>query len=94
VGRLEELLPSASVSGILPNWRFTVVTVRRCGSEAIELTFKDPPGRVACQLLYWHDEPRLEVAFRGRQWSFDGAGHVLGTSLRPGFGVPYLASSD
>jgi len=31
------------------------------GSEALELTYKDPTGKLANGLLYRHDEPRLEV---------------------------------
>jgi integrase len=47
------------------------------GSEALELTYKDPAGKVAKQLLYRHDEPRLEVVVPGRPWSFDGDGHLF-----------------
>ena len=45
------------------------------GSEALELTYKDPGGKVANELLYRHDEPRIEVAAQGRPWSFDGDGY-------------------
>src|SRR5207245_570034 len=34
-------------------------------------------GRVANQLLYRHDEPRLEVVEEGRPWSFDGDGALF-----------------
>ena len=47
------------------------------GSEALELTYKDPTGRVANELLYRHDEPRLEVVEQGRPWSFDGDGALF-----------------
>jgi len=33
-----------------------------------------PLGKVANELLYRHDEPRLEVVEQGRPWSFDGDG--------------------
>jgi hypothetical protein len=59
--KLESLLPSTSVRGILPDSAVTVVNVQWFGSEALELTYKDPAGRVGNQLLYRHDEPRLEV---------------------------------
>jgi superfamily II DNA or RNA helicase len=39
------------------------------------LTYKDPGGKVANELLYRHDEPRIEVAAQGWPWSFDGDGH-------------------
>jgi hypothetical protein len=35
---------------------------------------QDPSGTLADELLYRHDEPRLEVAAEGRPWSFDGDG--------------------
>jgi superfamily II DNA or RNA helicase len=72
--RLEDLQPHAAVRGILPDGLATVVSVQWFGSEALELTYKDPAGRVANELLYRHDEPRLEVVEHGRPWSFDGDG--------------------
>src|SRR5690349_11464185 len=72
--KLEQLLPNAAVRGILPDSLVTVVNVQWFGSDALELTFKAPDGRVANQLLYRHDEPRLEVVEAGRPWSFDGDG--------------------
>ena len=75
--KLESLLPSTSVRGILPDSAVTVVTVQWFGSEALELTYKDPTGRVGNQLLYRHDEPRLEVVEAGRPWSFDGDGALF-----------------
>ena len=75
--KLEDLQPNASVRGILPDALVTVVNVQWFGSEALELTYKDPGGRVANQLLYRHDEPRLEIVEQGRPWSFDGDGSLL-----------------
>jgi SNF2 family DNA or RNA helicase len=75
--KLEDLRPSASVRGILPDCLVSVVGVQWFGSEAVELTYKDPAGRVANQLLYRHDEPRLEVVEQGRPWSFDGDGALF-----------------
>src|SRR5436853_3597786 len=74
---LEQLQPNASVRGILPDSLITVVNVQWFGSEALELTYKDPSGRVANQLLYRHDEPRFEVVEQGRPWSFDGDGALF-----------------
>lgn len=70
--KLEDLKNGASVKGILPNGLVTVVNIRMFGSEALELTYKDASGKLANQLLYRHDEPRLEVVEYGRPWSFDG----------------------
>src|SRR6266480_1974295 len=77
MSKLEELQPTASLRGILPDALVTVVNVQWFGSEALELTYKDPSGRVANQLLYRHDEPRLEVVEEGRPWSFDGDGALF-----------------
>ncbi len=74
---LEDLQPNAAVRGILPESLVTVVSVQWFGSEALELTYKNPTGRVANELLYRHDEARLDVVEQGRPWSFDGDGHLF-----------------
>src|ERR1700677_4304489 len=74
---LEALKPNASVRGILPTSIVTVVNVQWFGSEAVELTYKDATGKVANELLYRHDEPRLELVDEGRPWSFDGDGQLF-----------------
>ncbi len=75
--RLEDIQPTAAVRGILPDEIVTVVSVQWFGSEALELTYKGASGRVANELLYRHDEPRLQVVEHGRPWSFDGDGHLF-----------------
>jgi SNF2 family DNA or RNA helicase len=77
MSRLEELQPHASVRGILPDSLVSVVSVQWFGSEALELTYKTPAGKVANELLYRHDEPRLEIVEQGRPWSFDGDGALF-----------------
>lgn len=74
---LEDLKPNASVRGILPNGQVTVVQVHWHGSAAVELTYKTPEGKVANELLYRHDEPRIEIVAEGRPWSFDGDGSLF-----------------
>ncbi len=74
---LEELTPGASVRGILPDAQVSVVSTQWFGSEALELTYKTPTGRVANELVYRHDEPRLEIVEVGRPWSFDGDGALF-----------------
>ncbi len=75
--RLEDLQPNAAVRGVLPDCLVTVVSVQWFGSEALELTYKTPTGKVANELLYRHDEPRLDLMEHGRPWSFDGDGSLF-----------------
>jgi hypothetical protein len=77
MSRLEELKPNASVKGILPDRLVNVVNVQWFGSAALELTYKTPTGKVANELLYRHDEPRIEVVQQGQPWSFDGDGALF-----------------
>ena len=74
---LEQLLPNACIRGILPDALVTVVNVQWYGSEALELTYKTASGGVANELLYRHDEARLELVEQGRPWSFDGDGALF-----------------
>jgi superfamily II DNA or RNA helicase len=74
MSKLEALQPNSAIRGILPDCLVTVVNVQWFGSAALELTYKTPAGKVANELLYRHDEPRIEVVERGRPWSFDGDG--------------------
>ena len=71
---LEDLKQNASVRGILPDALVSVVNVQWFGSEALELTYKTSAGKVANELIYRHDESRLEIVEAGRPWSFDGDG--------------------
>jgi SNF2 family DNA or RNA helicase len=77
VAKLEDIEPNAALRGIFPDCLVTVVSVQWFGSEALELTYKDPAGRVANRLIYRHDEPGLEVVEQGRPWSFDGDGSLF-----------------
>ena len=75
--RLEDLTPNAAIRGILPDQIVTVVNAQWFGSEALELTYKGPSGKVANELLYRYDEPRIELVEFGRPWSFDGEGELF-----------------
>ncbi len=77
MSKLEDLRPNAALRGILPDAIVTVVNTQWFGSEALELTYKAPTGRVANELLYRHDEARIEVVEQGRPWSFDGEGALF-----------------
>lgn len=71
---LEDLIPGASVRGILPDAAVTVVNLQWHGSDALTLVYRDPAGKVADEILYRHDEARLDIVEQGRPWSFDGDG--------------------
>ena len=75
--KLEQLQVNAAVRGIIPDALVTVVSVQWFGSEALELTYKTASGKVANELIYRHDEPRLELVELGRPWSFDGDGALF-----------------
>src|SRR5438046_1148845 len=77
MSKLEDLRTNAAVKGILPDALVTVVSTQWYGSEALELTYKTAAGRVANELLYRHDEPRIAVVEQGRPWSFDGDGALF-----------------
>ena len=74
---LEDLQPNAAVRGILADGLVVVVSVQWFGSQALELTYKTPDGKVANELLYRQDEARLEVVEQGQPWSFDGDGALF-----------------
>ena len=75
--KLEDLQANAAVRGVLPEGLATVVGVQWFDSKALELTYKTPAGKVANELLYRDDEPRLEIVEVGRPWSFDGDGAMF-----------------
>ncbi|MDZ4722311.1 MAG: helicase-related protein [candidate division Zixibacteria bacterium] len=75
--KLEQLQQHAAIRGIVPDATVVVVNVQWYGSEALELTYKTSTGKVANELLYRHDEPRLELVEHGRPWSFDGDGALF-----------------
>src|SRR4051812_27683635 len=75
--KLEDLTVGASVRGILPDALVTIVNAQWFGSEALELTYKNSAGKLGNELIYRHDEPRLDVVEHGRPWSFDADGHLF-----------------
>ena len=74
--RLEDLQTRSAIRGVHPDGPVTVVSVQWFGSEVVELTYKTPAGAVANELLYRHDEERIEVVSQGLHWSFDGDGDL------------------
>jgi SNF2 family DNA or RNA helicase len=74
---LEDLQPGASVRGILPDAIVSVENVRWHGSDALTIIYRKPSGQVADEILYRHDEARLDIVAQGRPWSFDGDGGLF-----------------
>ncbi|MCY4155345.1 MAG: DEAD/DEAH box helicase, partial [Gammaproteobacteria bacterium] len=72
--KLEDLQPDTAITGILANENVAVVNVRWFGSDALELTYKAPSGKVGNEILYRQDQDRLELVTIGQPWSFDGDG--------------------
>lgn len=72
--KLEDIKLNTSVYGITPEGLATVVQITWFGPDALEITYKDAAGKIANQLLYRSDEPRLRSAATDRPWSFDGDG--------------------
>jgi len=77
MARLEDLTRGASIKGILPDCLVTVVDVKWHGSAVVELTYKDPSGRLGSELLYRDREATIEIVSAGAPWSFDGDGGML-----------------
>lgn len=74
---LEDLQPEATVRGVLPDAAVTVVSLQWHGSNAVTLVYRGPDGRVGNEILYRHDEQRLNLVQAGRPWSFDGDGALF-----------------
>ena len=72
--KLEDLRPDTTLRGIVAGAAVTVVNAQRHGSDALTLIYRTASGQVAEEILYRHDEARLEVVEQGRPWSFDGDG--------------------
>ena len=77
MARLEDLTQGAAIRGILPDEIVTIVNVEWFGSDVIELTYKTVAGKLGNELVYRDREAQLEIAERGRPWSFDGDGKLL-----------------
>src|SRR5438552_16733395 len=74
---LEELTPGVLVKGLLPGANVTVISVKRHGSQSIELVYKDASGRLGSELLYSDTIANLQIAPAGLPWSFDAEGALF-----------------
>jgi SNF2 family DNA or RNA helicase len=72
--KLENIQPSSTIKGIIPNSAVQIIHIKSFGSEAVEITYKTPTGELGSRLLYRDDETTLHLEAEGRPWSFDGNG--------------------
>lgn len=75
--KLEDLVPNASVVGLVPGITVSVVAAEWHGGSAVNLVYRNPDGQVNSEMLFREDEARLEIAERGRPWSFDADGETF-----------------
>lgn len=69
---LEELVVGTKVKGILGGEAVTLIAANWCGSNALEVVYKDSKENLGSQLLYRDREPELEVETGHLPWSFKG----------------------
>jgi hypothetical protein len=66
MSRLEQLIPGASVRGLVAGTTAKVVQVEWFGDQAVKVTFEEPSGTVRNRLVYRSDEESLELVGSGR----------------------------
>ena len=77
VANLEDLKRGTSVQGILPDWLVVIVDVKWIGSSVVDLTYKDPQGKLGNQLLFRDNEAGISVNLPGLPWGFDSDGELF-----------------
>jgi superfamily II DNA or RNA helicase len=70
VAKLEEIKRESRLRGLVPGGEVVVVDVVWHGAAVVELTYKDPTGRVGNELLFRDREPSLEIVHAGSRWTF------------------------
>ncbi len=78
MARLEQLIPGATVRGLVTNGLATVVETKWYGDATLEVVYKDQSGRVHNQILFRDKEESLDIVTPGLGWNLD----VDGESLR------------
>ena len=81
MARLEELTPNSVLRGITPEGLATVVAVNWFGSDALELTYKDPKGRIGNRLIYPADPVGESIAQGGLDSALPTRGAPAGANL-------------
>lgn len=75
--RLEELVPTVAVRGLVPGLDVKVVATEWLGDNTVNLFYSTADGQVASEMLFRDAEARLEVVEKGRPWSFDADGETF-----------------
>ncbi|MFC7360146.1 helicase-related protein [Nocardioides astragali] len=63
--QLEELKPGLRIDGLIPAEVITVIAAQWHGTDALELTYKNPSGGLGQQVVFRKDEHKLAVAQSG-----------------------------
>ena len=66
--KLENLKPGVQVKGIIPGQSVSVVDIKWHGTSAVEIFYKRADGQPGTQLLFRHDEEKLEIIQTRRTW--------------------------
>lgn len=69
---LEDLVVGTKVKGIVGNEAVTLIATKWCGSNAVEVVYKDSNENLGSQILYRDREPELELETQHLPWSFKG----------------------
>ena len=69
---LEDLVVGTKVKGIVGNEAVTLIAANWCGSNAVEVVYKDSNENLGNQILYRDREPELELETQHLPWSFKG----------------------
>jgi len=72
VARLEDIKRDSRLRGLIPGADVLIVDVIWHGADVVELTYKDPAGRVGNELVFRDREHVLEVVQAGSRWTFAG----------------------
>ena len=75
--KLEDLKPDIKLTGVIPGEAISVVDVKWHGSSAVELFYKCADGQPGTQLLYRHDEEKLETVNTKKTWNFNTNGNLF-----------------
>ncbi len=70
MAKLEDIKRDSRLRGLVPGGEIVVVDVAWHGADVVELTYKDPTGRVGNELVFRDREPSLEMVHAGSRWTF------------------------